>query len=66
MAEIDDETLSAFRALLRTSEAVVTQIGLPDCLGGPHLPPEINEFFAATREARRCLRESVVREGEAS
>jgi hypothetical protein len=65
MAEIDAATLAAFLALLRTSEAVVAQIGLPDCLGGPDLPPEINAFFAATREARRCLRASLTREVEA-
>jgi hypothetical protein len=61
-----DELMAAFRELLVSSEAVVEQIGLPDCLGGPHLPPEINRFFAATRAARQALREDVVRQVEGS
>lgn len=44
---------AAYYELFRSSEAVLRAIGLPDMLGGPHLPPEVNRLISATAAVRR-------------
>lgn len=48
---------AAYYELFRAAEATLRAIGLPDMLGGPDLPPEVNRLIAATAAVReRCPR----------
>lgn len=44
---------AAYYELFRASEEVLRAIGLPDMLGGPDLPPEVNRLIAATASVRQ-------------
>lgn len=48
----DDQIVDVYE-LWQASEAVLRAIGLPDMLGGPNLPPEVNRLIAATSAVRR-------------
>lgn len=50
--QLSQDDYERLHAVYDAAEAVLMEIGLPDCLGGPDLPPAVNRLIGATSRVR--------------